>query len=179
VLTFLGWGLGYFGQPHILARFMAVRSADELDASRRIAVIWVTVALGAATLVGLAGAAWLDPGGREITVLELKDEEVYLVETALLAFGAGLAWENGRLPEESGADLDIVHLRGAGLIALVSARTAFALDVREQPMTVASDRLVGWSGALVPSRGSLPGLPSTVKRPSVVRFEGTGRVLVV
>ena len=61
VLSLLGWGLGYFGQPHILARFMAVRSADELVASRRIAITWVIIALGAATLVGLAGAAWLDP----------------------------------------------------------------------------------------------------------------------
>jgi sodium/proline symporter len=61
VASLLGWGLGYFGQPHILARFMAVRSAGELVASRQIAVGWVTIALAAATLVGLAGAAWLDP----------------------------------------------------------------------------------------------------------------------
>jgi sodium/proline symporter len=61
VLSLLGWGLGYFGQPHILARFMAVRSSAELDASRRIAVAWVTIALGAAMLVGLTGAAWLAP----------------------------------------------------------------------------------------------------------------------
>ena len=61
VLSLLGWGLGYFGQPHILARFMAVRSADELVASRRIAVGWVIIALGAAMVVGLTGAAWLSP----------------------------------------------------------------------------------------------------------------------
>lgn len=125
------------------------------------------------------GAAWLDPGAREVTVLELKEEELYLAEASLLAFGAGLVWENGRLPEEGGRDLDIVHLRGAGLIALVSARPVFALEVRGQPMTVAAERLVGWSGTLVPSRGPLPGLPETVKRPSVVRFEGSGRVLVI
>jgi sodium/proline symporter len=61
VLSLLGWGLGYFGQPHILARFMAVRSSGELVASRRIAVTWVILALGAAMVVGLAGAAWLEP----------------------------------------------------------------------------------------------------------------------
>jgi sodium/proline symporter len=59
--SLLGWGLGYFGQPHILARFMAVRTAAELDASRRIAMGWVAIALAAAMLVGLTGAAWLDP----------------------------------------------------------------------------------------------------------------------
>lgn len=79
VLSLLGWGLGYFGQPHILARFMAVRSAGELDASRRIAVAWVVVALAAATLVGLAGAAWLEPP------LEGADsEKVFMAMAALL-----------------------------------------------------------------------------------------------
>ena len=78
-LSLLGWGLGYFGQPHILARFMAVRSAGELDASRRIAIAWVTVALAAATLVGLAGAASLDPP------LEGADsEKVFMAMAAVL-----------------------------------------------------------------------------------------------
>jgi sodium/proline symporter len=79
VLSLLGWGLGYFGQPHILARFMAVRSSDELVASRRIAVVWVTIALGAATLVGLAGAAQLTPP------LEGADvEKVFMAMAAVL-----------------------------------------------------------------------------------------------
>lgn len=59
--SLLGWGLGYFGQPHILARFMAVRSADELVAARRIGVSWAAIALAAATVVGLAARAVLDP----------------------------------------------------------------------------------------------------------------------
>jgi sodium/proline symporter len=79
VLSLLGWGLGYFGQPHILARFMAVRSADELVASRRIAVGWVIVALAAAMTVGLAGAAWLTPA------LEGADtEKVFMAMAAAL-----------------------------------------------------------------------------------------------
>jgi sodium/proline symporter len=79
VVSLLGWGLGYFGQPHILARFMAVTSAGELVASRRIAVVWVTIALAAATLVGLAGAAWLDPplAGADV-------EKVFMAMAALL-----------------------------------------------------------------------------------------------
>ena len=62
ILSLLGWGLGYFGQPHILARFMAARSAAELVPARRIAVIWTTLSLCGATLVGLAGIGYLaDP----------------------------------------------------------------------------------------------------------------------
>ncbi len=61
LLSLLAWGLGYFGQPHILARFMAVRDAGELAPARRIAVGWVTLTLGGAVLVGLAGIGYLDP----------------------------------------------------------------------------------------------------------------------
>jgi sodium/proline symporter len=55
VVSLLGWGLGYAGQPHILARFMAVRSADHLVVARRVAMGWVLVTLAAAVLVGLSG----------------------------------------------------------------------------------------------------------------------------
>ncbi len=61
VVSLLGWGLGYVGQPHILARFMAIRSADEIAASRLIAMTWVSVALSAGMLIGLAGIIALEP----------------------------------------------------------------------------------------------------------------------
>lgn len=55
IVSLLAWGLGYFGQPHILARFMAIRSSRELTPARRIAVVWVTLTLCGALAVGLAG----------------------------------------------------------------------------------------------------------------------------
>lgn len=55
----LGWGLGYFGQPHILARFMGIKSPDEIQKSRIIAMVWVTVTLSAAILVGIIGKAYM------------------------------------------------------------------------------------------------------------------------
>jgi len=55
----LGWGLGYFGQPHILARFMGIESPDDIRKSRVIAMIWVTVTLAAAVLIGVIGKAML------------------------------------------------------------------------------------------------------------------------
>ncbi len=61
LLSLLAWGLGYFGQPHILARFMAVREAAELVPARRIAMGWVTLTLAGAVLVGLAGIGHLEP----------------------------------------------------------------------------------------------------------------------
>ena len=53
ILSGLAWGLGYFGQPHILARFMGIRSAGEVPKARLIAVIWVLTALTASMVVGL------------------------------------------------------------------------------------------------------------------------------
>jgi len=55
----LGWGLGYFGQPHILARFMGIQSPDAIAKSRVIAMVWVTVTLGCAILVGMIGKAMM------------------------------------------------------------------------------------------------------------------------
>ena len=53
ILSGLAWGLGYFGQPHILARFMGIRSASEVPKARLIAVTWVLTALTASMVVGL------------------------------------------------------------------------------------------------------------------------------
>ena len=53
----LAWGLGYFGMPHILVRFMAIRHEDELKLSRRIASIWVVISMAIAIAIGVIGLA--------------------------------------------------------------------------------------------------------------------------
>lgn len=55
VVTLLGWGLGYFGMPHILVRFMAIRDENELKLSRRIAGIWVVISMGISIFIGMIG----------------------------------------------------------------------------------------------------------------------------
>ncbi|MEV6564764.1 sodium/proline symporter PutP [Streptomyces kronopolitis] len=60
VVSLLAWGLGYFGQPHILVRFMSIRSTRDIPKARRIGVSWVLVCLAGASLVGLVGIAALD-----------------------------------------------------------------------------------------------------------------------
>ncbi|WP_434145636.1 sodium/proline symporter PutP [Photobacterium leiognathi] len=60
ILSLLGWGLGYFGQPHILARFKATRSNKDIGAARRIAVIWTALSMIGALLVGLTGIVYVD-----------------------------------------------------------------------------------------------------------------------
>ncbi|MFJ8676400.1 sodium/proline symporter PutP [Streptomyces sp. NPDC093589] len=59
VISMLAWGLGYFGQPHILARFMGIRSTRDIPAARRIGVSWAVMTLAGASLIGLLGIALL------------------------------------------------------------------------------------------------------------------------
>lgn len=61
IISQLAWGLGYCGMPHILTRFMAVKSEKELRKSRVIAIIWVALSLGAACVIGVLGRAYLYP----------------------------------------------------------------------------------------------------------------------
>ena len=112
------------------------------------------------------------------TALLLTSEEIYLVESGVVGFSAGLVWENGRLPSEADKDLDIVHLRGSGRVVLGTRKPVVMLPVRpDAPALVHAGRLVGWSGQLVPYRAPLPGLPESARRVPIVRFEGTGLVL--
>lgn len=55
ILATLSWGLGYFGMPHILLRFMAIKDDKKLALSRRVASIWVVIAMGVAVLIGVVG----------------------------------------------------------------------------------------------------------------------------
>lgn len=54
-VSMLAWGLGYFGVPQVLLRFMAIRKADELKKSRRIGTVWVLISLGSSVVIGLIG----------------------------------------------------------------------------------------------------------------------------
>ena len=55
ICSMLAWGLGYFGMPQVLLRFMAIRKEDELKRSRRIAMVWVIISLAVAVFIGIVG----------------------------------------------------------------------------------------------------------------------------
>lgn len=60
IVSLLAWGLGYFGQPHILARFKAIKSKDDIKPARRIAVTWSLIGLLGAFFVGIAGIGYFE-----------------------------------------------------------------------------------------------------------------------
>ena len=59
IVSLMAWGLGYFGQPHILVRFMAIDSVKDIPKARRIGITWMIFTVGGAMLVGLFGIAYL------------------------------------------------------------------------------------------------------------------------
>ncbi|MFA0427864.1 sodium/proline symporter PutP [Vibrio sp. 10N.222.51.C5] len=63
IISLAAWGLGYFGQPHILARFKATRSNKDLTTARRIAVVWTALSMIGAMLVGLVGLIYVTNSG--------------------------------------------------------------------------------------------------------------------
>ena len=62
IVSTMAWGLGYFGMPHILLRFMAIRNEKELVTSRRIASVWVFLSMGIAVFIGIIGNALSSQG---------------------------------------------------------------------------------------------------------------------
>ena len=88
IASMMAWGLGYFGMPHILVRFMAIRDENELDLSRRIAAIWVVISMTIAVCIGMIGNAVSKAGA--IPVLEGSNSETIVVQISnlLSSFGA-------------------------------------------------------------------------------------------
>lgn len=66
IISLVAWGLGYFGQPHILARFKAARSNRDLTTARRIAVIWTALSMAGALLVGVVGLIYVTNSGLSV-----------------------------------------------------------------------------------------------------------------
>ncbi len=62
IVSTLAWGLGYFGMPHILLRFMAIEDPEKLKTSRRLATIWVVISMGIAILIGVVGYSLMKAG---------------------------------------------------------------------------------------------------------------------
>lgn len=81
ILGLIAWGLGYFGQPHIIVRFMAIRDYKELKVARRVNIIWMVIGLIGASAAGLIGAAYFANHGGP-----LDDPEVVLIEFANILF---------------------------------------------------------------------------------------------
>ena len=83
VISTLAWGLGYFGMPHILLRFMAIRNEKELAVSRRIASVWVVLSMAVAVFIGVIGYS-VSVAGKIPFLQTSADSETVIVQMANL-----------------------------------------------------------------------------------------------
>lgn len=79
LLSCMAWGLGYFGMPHILVRFMSIDNPAEIKGSRRIAMTWVIISLAAATVIGLVFHLYLKQKGLTLADVGNDPEKMFMV----------------------------------------------------------------------------------------------------
>ena len=84
IVSLLAWGLGYFGQPHILVRFMAARSIKVIPNACRISILWMLFCLGGAVSVGFFGAAYFAAHPDQAALVTQNHERVFIVLSQLL-----------------------------------------------------------------------------------------------
>ncbi|MEX0943889.1 MAG: sodium/proline symporter PutP [Pseudomonadales bacterium] len=82
VVSLMAWGLGYFGQPHILVRFMAIGQAGNMVRAKRIGMSWMILSTAGALAVGLFGIAYLAEQG--VVLADADTESVFIVATQLI-----------------------------------------------------------------------------------------------
>lgn len=84
ILSSMAWGLGYFGQPHILVRFMAADSVKSIPAARRIGMTWMILCLGGAVAAGYIGIAYFQAHPELASVVNKNPETVFMELTKIL-----------------------------------------------------------------------------------------------
>lgn len=89
IVSTMAWGLGYFGMPHILLRFMAIENPDKIKLSRRVATVWVVISMSIGILIGVVGLGMVANNA----LAPLEDSETIVIQIANLLSqnGIGLA----------------------------------------------------------------------------------------
>jgi len=87
IISLLGWGLGYFGQPHILARFKGIESVEAVPKARRIAISWTFLTLTGASMSGLLGIGLFEPA---LTDADSEKVFIQMIEAMFHPLIAGL-----------------------------------------------------------------------------------------
>ena len=85
IASTLAWGLGYFGMPHILLRFMAIEKEEKLKLSRRVASVWVVIAMGIAIAIGFIGYSMTKAGVIELLPTSAESQAVIVKMSGVLS----------------------------------------------------------------------------------------------
>ena len=95
IVSLMAWGLGYFGMPHVLLRFMATKEEEKLTLSRRIATVWVVISMAVAVFIGVIGLAMSQEGVVETLEGSASETIIVRIATLLSSFGPFAAVAGG------------------------------------------------------------------------------------
>jgi len=162
-VNLMAWGLGYFGQPHILVRFMAVRGVKDIPIARRIGIAWMSLSLVGATLTGFVGIAFFE-------MHDIKPESIFIVfsQTLFTPWLAGIlfaailssimcAIDSQMLASSSAITEDLYHrvfrknasqkeLIWVGRIAVILIAVVAVILARDPENTVIDLVAFAWAG---------------------------------
>lgn len=151
IVSGLAWGLGYFGMPHILVRFMSIKKSSMIKTSATVAIIWVVLTLGAAIVIAIFGRALLGQelltggtvtlfNGKTVELAAGSQEQIFIVLSRMLfpGFVAGLLMSAIIAAAMSTADSQ-----------LLVASSSFTSDIYKPVFRKnASDKEVMWVGRI-------------------------------
>lgn len=136
IISGLAWGLGYFGMPHILVRFMAIKKSSMIKKSATVAIIWVIITLAAASVIGLLGRLYIP---ELINAGEQENVFIEIVKDVCPAFIAGILLSAVLAASMSTADSQ-----------LLVASSSFTSDIYKPVFRKnASAKEILWMGRLV------------------------------
>jgi sodium/proline symporter len=173
IISTAAWGLGYFGQPHIIVRFMAIRSVHDLPTARRINLAWMAVSLAGAIATGLVGAAWTARTGTPLsdpeTIFILFANVLFhplitgfllaailaaimsTISSQLLVTASSLAediWRGALKP--SASEREVVLVGRASVVIVTFVAALLALDPDSSILALVSNAWAGFGAAFGP-----------------------------
>jgi SSS family solute:Na+ symporter len=173
IISTAAWGLGYFGQPHIIVRFMAIRSVKEMPIARNICMAWMAITLGGALLVGLVGRVYAESKGLTVadpeTIFILLAGELFApalvgfllaailaaimstISAQLLVTGSSLTEDVYRLfVRRNASEKEIVAVGRLSVVAVAAIAMILAQNPESSVLDLVSNAWAGFGAAFGP-----------------------------
>lgn len=173
IISALAWGLGYFGQPHILVRFMSVKNLEELNKARQIAMAWVLISLAGAVAIGITGiglftdisqiggdsekifiymiSKLFNPWVGGILLAAILSAIMSTIDSQLLVSASTLSEDFYRYIKKGATEKQVMWTGRIGIIAISLVATIIAMDTNSHILSMVSYAWAGFGGAFGPA----------------------------
>lgn len=173
IISALAWGLGYFGQPHILVRFMSVKNLEELNKARQIAMAWVLISLAGAVAIGITGiglftdisqiggdsekifiymiSKLFNPWVGGILLAAILSAIMSTIDSQLLVSASTLSEDFYRYIKKDATEKQVMWTGRIGIIAISLVATMIAMDTNSHILSMVSYAWAGFGGAFGPA----------------------------